>query len=560
MGGSGNPVLDEISVARANLSPQAQQAIEGAHEKLGISPAHSDPALTASTANPELSVPGVSGPRGPLPILSPEVPTPSQPVAATGGTPMADSNDMAEAALDNSNATFAADHARQGGTPMVTAMPSAAQREYSRLTAPPLPGSDPNAHTAMDAGRPGVQQIHNPWLRGLATAGDVIGSGLFPRLGQFVPGLSAYHNRLVGEEGKVLGEEQASAKNAADLAKSQAETNVQNSLPELHKTQAELAQEKIANTQNIAGAKQETANAKQALAEAEAERKRGESQQKIAAGLAEHGLKMDPETKELVPIPYAEMSETQKAVHDLKGAQTELTEARKAYVQAQKDGIPAAQDLARKRVAAAQESAATAAGRLGLSRDEFNAEFLGTAPGGEALAGAEVDASGKPIGTKVAAGNKPNATVAGRAAQAGSVIEAGNNLKAEIDANKDKLGNLGSYWNQAVNGTPIADKEVSKLMAEIASYAALQPAMHGMRGGTVMKEFEKMIGGVPKDPEALKAAIDGVAATAGVVQHQGGQPHNQSQGATPTVTSQQQFDALPKGAIYIEDGKQFRKP
>lgn len=33
-----------------------------------------------------------------------------------------------------------------------------------------------------------------------------------------------------------------------------------------------------------------------------------------------------------------------------------------------------------------------------------------------------------------------------------------------------------------------------------------------------------------------------------------------SQGGAPSVTTQAQFDALPSGAIYLEDGKQYRKP
>lgn len=567
---SGNPVLDEISAAHASLSPQAQQAIEGAHGMLGISPAHSDPALAASAApspevaasqspfrsigmvaggpdqagsllanrpNPEVAVPGVSGPRGPLPDLSPETPVPG------GDLPLLRSRDADT----------------EPPVPGVSAPPpmpiNPHQAEFERLTKPPLDPNDAGAHTSADTGRPGYEQIHNPWLRGLATAGNVIASGLFPRFGQFIPGTSGYHNNLVANEKGAIGEEQAGAKSAAqtDLEKAQAEE--QRSLPELHKTQAELAAEKLSSTNTAK-------DADRAIKQADEERKRGESQQKISAGLAEHGLKLDPDTKELVALPYGEMSEPQKAAHDLKGAQAELLSARKDLVTAQKEGIPAAQELARKRVAAAQESAATAAGRLGLSRDEFNAQFLGTAPGGEPLAGGETDETGHPIGTKIAAANKPGATVQGRSAQAGSIIEAGNNLKAEIDKHKDKLGNLGGYWNQAVNGTPIADPDTARLMSEIASYAALQPAMHGMRGGQVMKEFEKMVGGVPKNPEALKAAIDGIASTASVMQHQG-QPQHSGTGGSATqldVKDPQkaatQYAALPVGAHFTTpDGK-----
>ncbi len=98
-------------------------------------------------------------------------------------------------------------------------------------------------------------------------------------------------------------------------------------------------------------------------------------------------------------------------------------------------------------------------------------------------------------------------------------------------------------------------------MSEIASYAALQPAMHGMRGGQVMKEFEKMVGGIPKDPEALKAAIDGIGETAAVIQKQGQPAHTGSGStATPKPTTQAEYDAIKPGTIYIDtDGQQKKK-
>lgn len=207
-GNTGNPVLDEISTAHANLSPQAQQAIEGAHGMLGISPAHSDPALAASAApSPEVAVPGVSGPRGPLPILSPEIPS-----------------------LDTKDSTSPVSIPGAQGEgvsiPQSPPMPiNPHQAEYERLTKPPLnPSENASAHTSADSGRPGYEQIHNPWLRGLATVGNVIASGVFPRFGQFIPGTSGYHNNLVASQKSALGEEQAGAKSAAEVAREEAQT------------------------------------------------------------------------------------------------------------------------------------------------------------------------------------------------------------------------------------------------------------------------------------------------------------------------------------------------
>jgi hypothetical protein len=34
----------------------------------------------------------------------------------------------------------------------------------------------------------------------------------------------------------------------------------------------------------------------------------------------------------------------------------------------------------------------------------------------------------------------------------------------------------------------------------------------------------------------------------------------QKQNQTPSVTTQEEFDALPSGAIFIEDGQTYRKP
>lgn len=81
------------------------------------------------------------------------------------------------------------------------------EQELNRITAPPIQ-SGPLAHTKADTGRPGYQQIKNPWLRGLATVGDVIASGVFPRFGAFVPGTSAHHALEVNQAANAVKREQ----------------------------------------------------------------------------------------------------------------------------------------------------------------------------------------------------------------------------------------------------------------------------------------------------------------------------------------------------------------
>ena len=102
--------------------------------------------------------------------------------------------------------------------------------------------------------------------------------------------------------------------------------------------------------------------------------------------------------------------------------------------------------------------------------------------------------------------------------QATVIENAGSNLLNDIKANKGKFGNVGAIINSAFLGTPLSDPASSRLAAEIASFAALQPRLHGFRGQEAMREFEKMMGGLPNNPDSLAEAINGMLKTAGAVQ------------------------------------------
>lgn len=106
----------------------------------------------------------------------------------------------------------------------------------------------------------------------------------------------------------------------------------------------------------------------------------------------------------------------------------------------------------------------------------------------------------------------------GRITQAGAVTRAADNLIADIKANRAKLGNMKAIVQSAILDTPWADPETAQLRAEIASFAALNPAMHGFRGTDALREFEKLIGGIPNNPDAMIAAIEGIKKTAGAVE------------------------------------------
>jgi len=557
-GKTGNPVLDEISTAHANLSAPAQQAIEGAHGLLGISPNHSDSAL---------AVPGVSAPRGPLPDLSAQVPArplmkgsgpigvPEVRPANVGGY----ENPDPTAGLAPSAPTPLADLLAppMPVTPSVppgnAPSPSALQQEHTRLTRPELPGNDPNAHTSLDTGRPGYDQIHNPWLRGLATVGNVVASGLFPRFGQFIPGTSAHHDLLVGENTRALGQEQAERKAEDESRLQNAQAVEQESLPELHKTQAELATEKLHSAETAK-------DADRAIKEADLDRKKGESDSKISETLRVHGYTIDPDTKEVRPLKYEEMSEDQKAVHDLKASQSELADARKAYVQAQKDNIPKAQEMALARIHTAQQNAGTAAQRLGLSRDQFEAEFFGT-HNGQALPGAPADEAGNPIGTRVASVTKPTGTERTKADMAKSAAEQLSDIRGIIKKRPDIFGPLAGRKTDFDVWLGSQDPDAQAFRAAETVAADHMAGMFGSRSPAVVKELHDAIGRFKDNPEAALAGIGQVEKATKLFTDAGTvRTVNPAGSNVPTVTSKEQFDALPKGAVYMEDGHQFRKP
>jgi hypothetical protein len=339
-------------------------------------------------------------------------------------------------------------------------------------------------------------------LKGLPVLGSSLSS-----IGQVMPGTTEQHNAKLGEaEGAVTADEANAEK--------EAQTNNLNIQPQLRQAQMDLNQNKQSEIEN-------------------------HHRQQIETSLNEHGFTMGEDGK-IAPLPYERMSKPQQAVHDLKASQEELANANAELKKAQISGIPTQIAMAQQRIQTAQQNAQTAAGRLGLA--------------GQGLQFREQQATEKQ--------DQPSSIAHGRADQGRAIVESANSLKKFIDTNPQVFGNLDSYWKKFVNDTPISDPMASKAMTELASFAALQPALHGMRSHDAMREFAKMIGGIPKNPESLKAAIDGIvdsAATpminAGSTRHggnppaQGGAGKAQEPPRPPNVPAGYHFDAKgPKGA------------
>jgi hypothetical protein len=306
-----------------------------------------------------------------------------------------------------------------------------------------------------------------------------------------VPGTYAHHFAELRNDNRAVNQDVENEQKQATTGATQAEIPLRQAQTEEVREKPDMAQAKLDQTQQL------------------------HDQQ-----LREHGFKMDDQGK-VVPLEYGEMSEPQQAVHDLKASQEELADAQTAFKKAQTSGIPAQLQMAQQRIQTAQQNARTAMGRLGISArsEEFREEQA-------------KDKSENPAIPQVAQG---------RAYQGKAILESAQDLKGFIDKNPAVFGNLGSYWKQFTNNTPISDPAASKAMTKLASFAALQPALHGMRSHQAMQEFEKMIGGIPKNGESLKAAIDGITESAAqpmidvATPHHGAQP--QGGGAPPARPS-----------------------
>lgn len=134
------------------------------------------------------------------------------------------------------------------------------------------------------------------------------------------------------------------------------------------------------------------------------------------------------------------------------------------------------------------------------------------------------------------------------AAQAGAVDRAATDLINQINAHKDKLGNPSAIIQSAILGTPWADPQTAELRSQIATFAALQPSMHGFRGQDAMRQFEKILGGIPNNPDALIASINGITRTAGAINPGLANRHSEPQ-RPANVPANYAYNAYgPKGA------------
>lgn len=119
---------------------------------------------------------------------------------------------------------------------------------------------------------------------------------------------------------------------------------------------------------------------------------------------------------------------------------------------------------------------------------------------------------------------KPAAATQAKVDQANRILEIRDSLVGSLKNPKiqQRLGPLAGRQNalQAMYGDP--DPEMQRFSAELESFLAMQPALHGFRGTQAVSQFRQVANAGHLTPQALQAAIEGMSSAAESFSNHGG--------------------------------------
>jgi len=206
-----NPLLSELD----SLSPGAKSALLAAH---------------ASTQAPPVNQ-GMAAPVAPTHIAPPvDTPPPT-----LGGAPQMNA---------------APSPSLMGGSaapPSMASLGAGADAGLGNLPAPPkavaaprgtLMGDQDERNRLISSGS-GIHQIENPWLKGLATAGNIIGGAVAPGLMQAIPGTEQHHNLLLNQANAAVGQDVGKAEKQAQTLELGEQTKQREALAEQEQAKAQ---------------------------------------------------------------------------------------------------------------------------------------------------------------------------------------------------------------------------------------------------------------------------------------------------------------------------------
>ena len=320
----------------------------------------------------------------------------------------------------------------------------------------------------------------------LGLVGNIVGNATIPGTMEMIPGTQL--NKGLQENAAESRLETAKKEETAGAVEKTREKHEEN-VEDTNQKKIDQAQQKIDETENKDRSTREV-------------------------NLRKQGLKLNPDDPNATPIPlaYEDMSPTEQAVHDLKVAQADSQTAKAALDQVKADPNSPQNKATLERIKIMAQNAGTAAGKLGLDKKKFLADYFGTDENGDPLPGTAVDPkTGKPIGVKVSGkgGEQFVGTIGASVVQATATQDSVRRLMSILEPNKNDNAPFGSFWKQIEYKFGKAQSD--QIGQELASInlASLQQAatvLKGMGGVRAVQALNKALQHTP-DPTKDSVAL-----------------------------------------------------
>jgi len=149
------------------------------------------------------------------------------------------------------------------------------------------------------------------------------------------------------------------------------------------------------------------------------------------------------------------------------------------------------------------------------------ATTLGTTPSGQPLPGANVDATGRPIGSAFSGNVKPTGQEIGRADLATSTLEQIGNVRSILSSRPDLFGPAAGREVNFTQWLGTQDPDAQKFKAAIDTIASHLSGVYGARGAYSQSAIADTIGRNRTNPAAISAALDQYEKAAKTIQERG---------------------------------------